>query len=1171
YEWTKNGKLLNINDPAYFNKETNSSHYNIKGGIGTLVINNATISDVGEYQCIARNKYGKSYSKIAQLVLAVHDTFTVKDENIVQEPFIGESLRLHCHPPRNMTPPPKLWWTTSDTDLIRYNESDRVVMDYEGDLHFANVIKEDDISRFSTYKCVAKNVFLRTFSQGPSVSIIPKAASSQFPVDIMYNSSLVVKGIKGDYVKFMCIFKGNPTPTITWEKEGTKDWNSRWVVGRHNHELLIRDVEYQDQGRYRCIGKNSLTQQPKIISFSLTVEAQPEWVVEPKDQEVSVDGSASFRCKATGMPPPKVEWFINGKPLKEVPNSKRKLQDDTLTFIDLQQDDSQVIQCNATNQHGSLFADFYLRVLAMKPRIEKSFGKIKVAKDDNVTLTCPNIGYPKPEMSWYKGVLKLLGSGFILTDDSITILNATINNNGTYKCRATNKLGSDELTGDLIVRDKTIITNKPRNQEVKENTTNVRFMCAASTDPEERKNLTYRWRKDDVPIVPSSNNAYKIMKDYTLLILKVTREHSGNYTCIADNGLDRDSATGILKIRVYVSIYGLCQYLRFVSVSTVYVSIYSLCQYQQFMLVSTIVMAENELGISEPSETKGVVCSSPPAIPSRHPTDIEFNGSEDGKLIINWEEMGLMEHNGPGFQYLIMIKKDEPGAAEKRFTREWSDTQLIIQTNDTYQKYLVTIEAKNSYGPCDKKLRYYPGFSGMGKPAVTPGNFELDPDKPLTYESASFRWDAVDESAKSMKGKFEGYEIRYWKGDMPEKIKRIKIRPSQMGRKRRKRAVPKKVKVTVEHLPPYSDLYLDVVALNTFFESNASNEINVSTPEGLPDKVHELQINRRGITFVTLSWYPPRRPNGILQNYSVAYQKVDHLDVGDMSEPEDIPVSEDDDADDLIYHRIDNLDDSMGYRIYVWAATSVGKGPANVLDVVTAQIASPVAPKILNVMTGPTSINISWSIPSHEVKPSGMVHYARYRKLGTSEYKDVTPGKRTENWQIIPDLEEAVTYEVMVVAYNGDEYTATSSVKTVTTGGTRGRGVADGGFVHATWFIIIMVCLAIIILVLIIVCFVKRSREKNYNVQEREKLHGIDQDGKNGTNFCEFNDNGEKQPLAGSPDYDPDKGGPDSEKDSLEDYGDVDPSKFNEDGSFIGQYGPDKATASEVAPPMAML
>ena len=63
---------------------------------------------------------------------------------------------------------------------------------------------------------------------------------------------------------------------------------------------------------------------------------------------------------------------------------------------------------------------------------------------------------------------------------------------------------------------------------------------------------------------------------------------------------------------------------------------------------------------------------------------------------------------------------------------------------------------------------------------------------------------------------------------------------------------------------------------------------------------------------------------------------------------------------------------------------------------------------------------------------------------------------------------------------------------------------------------------------------------------------------------------GETEPLAaGSPDsFDADTekvvGG--SETDSMAEYGDVDPSKFNEDGSFIGQYGDAKPTSEPNAP-----
>jgi len=61
---------------------------------------------------------------------------------------------------------------------------------------------------------------------------------------------------------------------------------------------------------------------------------------------------------------------------------------------------------------------------------------------------------------------------------------------------------------------------------------------------------------------------------------------------------------------------------------------------------------------------------------------------------------------------------------------------------------------------------------------------------------------------------------------------------------------------------------------------------------------------------------------------------------------------------------------------------------------------------------------------------------------------------------------------------------------------------------------------------------------------------------------------GEKQPLAGGSDPDLEKAGLDSEQDSLEEYGDVDPSRFNEDGSFIGQYGGQNTI--DTNPPSAM-
>ena len=49
-----------------------------------------------------------------------------------------------------------------------------------------------------------------------------------------------------------------------------------------------------------------------------------------------------------------------------------------------------------------------------------------------------------------------------------------------------------------------------------------------------------------------------------------------------------------------------------------------------------------------------------------------------------------------------------------------------------------------------------------------------------------------------------------------------------------RRAIPTTVKEQEEvvGLPPFSDLVAEVVARNTYFTSNSSNELNFTTPEG---------------------------------------------------------------------------------------------------------------------------------------------------------------------------------------------------------------------------------------------------------------------------------------------------------------------------------------------------
>jgi len=112
----------------------------------------------------------------------------------------------------------------------------------------------------------------------------------------------------------------------------------------------------------------------------------------------------------------------------------------------------------------------------------------------------------------------------------------------------------------------------------------------------------------------------------------------------------------------------------------------------------------------------------------------------------------------------------------------------------------------------------------------------------------------------------------------------------------------------------------------------------------------------------------------------------------------------------------------------------------------------------------------------------------------------------------------------------------------------------------APWFIAMMCAIALIIVLVVLVCIVKRNRGGKYSVHEKEAAQGREDYDDGG--FNEYN-----KPLGGA--VAPHHRGSrqslnnslhqaESDTDSMADYGEGDSSKFGEDGSFIGEYGPKK-------------
>lgn len=61
----------------------------------------------------------------------------------------------------------------------------------------------------------------------------------------------------GAFIRLPCAAAGDPTPIITWSKDGVQITDSV-KFGVTEDGLLIRDVGKNDEGRYQCAARNSI-------------------------------------------------------------------------------------------------------------------------------------------------------------------------------------------------------------------------------------------------------------------------------------------------------------------------------------------------------------------------------------------------------------------------------------------------------------------------------------------------------------------------------------------------------------------------------------------------------------------------------------------------------------------------------------------------------------------------------------------------------------------------------------------------------------------------------------------------------------------------------------------------------------------------------------------------
>lgn len=1165
YRWIKNGK--NFDWQAYDNRISQQP------GRGTLVITSPRDEDLGQYQCFAENEWGIATSNSVFVRKAELNSFKEQSrETLVANE--GEPFKLTCQPPDGW-PKPNVYWLIQDSNSgsIKSINNSRMTLDPEGNLWFSNVTRED-ASDDSLYTCAATSVFRNEYKLGNRVLLnviatgISASQNKHTPVQ-QYVTRKNEVALRGKKVEMYCIFGGTPLPQIVWYKDGKILLSSdRITQGNYGKSLIIKHADFKDKGSYTCEASNGVGS-AKSYSISLNVMAVPFFVVEPEIQNVAEDEMVELRCEASGVPEPEIKWIHNGKPIAEAaPNERRIVGSNSIVIKNLIKKDTGNYGCNATNALGYVYKDVYINVLALAPEITEPPRNVTTVDGQNEVLTCRVFGAPKPLVKWLRGGRELTGGRYKVTDDGdLLIESVTFSDAEFYTCYAVNKLGHQSANCSLDVKEHTRITDAPDDYEVPAGSS-ATFRCNAISD--QSLDLEIEWLNNNQTIDFEAEPRFIKTNDNSLTISKTTELDSGVYTCLARTSLDTASAQATLTVQDVPNppmldnivcksrnaaitwhpmgdnrapiLYYTIQYNTSFTPDTWEVAYDNVPATDMTYSISLSpwtnytfrVLASNKIGQSLPSGHSDV-CTTLPDVPFKNPDKVEGKGSEPNNIIISWTPMPEIEHNAPRFQYRVYWKRNISGEewnTEDIF--DWRKSEFLIRDQPTFQPYKIKVVAINEKGESNVTPIEMIGYSGEDSPLEAPSNFTLVQVNSGT--TALLSWNPV--SAESVRGHFKGYKIQTW----TDKGKEDNMREILVKDDVRKALVTKFV--------PHSKNYARILAYNGRFNGPPSNTLSFETPEGTPGTVQSFEAYQMGTSALYLVWKKPEQPNGNLNGYKIYYQEVKGTSVGPILERE--PHITDPRQNRA---KLAGLKPNTKYRLTIRATTRAGEGEEYFIEQKTRSGLSmiPDVPDFklttLPASNGLANIRVTW-LPHIEGR-TGSHFFVKYRVKGEPLFISTDP-EMNDDSIILRGLEPGVVYEVRAVAVDG-ELTAESESREVDTSGIEGpiiqpkENVATAG-----WFIGMMLAIAFLLLVLIIVCVIKRNRGGKYDVHDRELANGR-RDYPDEGGFHEYS-----QPLDNKSRHSMSSGvkpGPESDTDSMAEYGDGETAGMNEDGSFIGQYG----------------
>ncbi|XP_009904231.2 contactin-6 [Dryobates pubescens] len=846
YRWKQNGTDIDL---------TMSYHYRLVGG--SLAINNPhKKQDIGTYQCLATNSFGTILSRKAKLQFAYLENFETKPRSTVSVRE-GQGVVLLCGPPPHHGGLSYLWIFNNSTLHVQ-EDSRRFVSQETGNLYIAKVEPSD----VGNYTCVVTNPKAEQTVWGPPTPLTLRrdGVMGEYEPKIEVRLPEATYAVKGSSVKLECFALGNPVPSISWKRSDGSSLPKKIEANKTQGVLEIPDIQQEDEGSYECIAGNIRGR--NTARGQLFVYALPEWDKKIQNAFLSLYDSLVWECKAKGKPSPSYSWLKNGQPLMS--EERIQIANGTLIIPVLNMSDSGLYQCVAENKYDTIYANAELRVIAAAPDFSKNpVKKISVVQvGGEVTIGCKPSASPRAVINWRKGseALRQNKRVMLLEDGSLRLYNITKADAGVYTCTATNQFGAARNSGNLIVKERTVITVPPSNMDATVGESIV-LPCQVAHDPSVDVGFTWWFNGNRIDLTRGIHHFECIGRDSVgdLMIRNIQLHHSGKYVCTVQTTLDSQSAAADVIVRgppgppedVKV---------EHVSSTTVVLSwkpgvdnnspvqIYSVQVRTPFSVgwqaVATApevingrthkatvvdlspwveyefrVVASNSVGIGEPSRPSALL-KTKAAVPVVAPTNISGGGGTRSELVITWEPVPEELQNGEGFGYIIVFRP--------LGSTSW--TKAVVASVEA-SKYVYRNESITPLSPFEVKVGVYNNegegtlssisivYSGEDEPQIAPAGASA---LSISAAEVEVSWQPIAWNRHT--GRVLGYEVLYWTDDPKE---------STAGKARVSGNVTAK---NITGLKANTVYFATVRAYNTAGPGPSSTPVNVTTKKSPPSQ-----------------------------------------------------------------------------------------------------------------------------------------------------------------------------------------------------------------------------------------------------------------------------------------------------------------------------------------------